>query len=287
MSVPGSHSATTQPPNPAPVSRAPHTPSMAHSRSTSASSTGVDTSKSSRSDRWLVAMSDRPAVAGRRRASARRPRRGRGRSRCSRDEPGAAHRRDRSIASACPTRPARRQRTDDGLGLLALGAPVGVRGADASSRRCPECDDPDRDVGGHLDRCDLEGVAVDQQRVAVDAGRRDASWSMIPHGTPVARCSARWQSRAISSGVPSSPSASAVATSSAALDDSPLPMRQVGLDGCRQPAGRAQLRGDPGDVAPPGGLDARPASCTGSARSNGSSHLVGAQLEPRRRRGPR
>ena len=52
----------------------------------------------------------------------------------------------------------------------------------------------------------------------------DASWSMIPHGTPDARCSAAWHSRAMSSAVPSAPRARATATSSAALEDSPAPI---------------------------------------------------------------
>ena len=52
----------------------------------------------------------------------------------------------------------------------------------------------------------------------------DASWSMIPQGTPEARCSADWQIRAMSRGDPSMPSASATATSSAALEDRPEPI---------------------------------------------------------------
>ena len=69
----------------------------------------------------------------------------------------------------------------------------------------------------------------------------DASWSMIPHGTPDARCSARWQSCASSSGEPSNPSASATATSSAADDDSPAPIGQRGVDlaGEARPTGRS------------------------------------------------
>ena len=55
----------------------------------------------------------------------------------------------------------------------------------------------------------------------------DASWSMIPDGTPLARCSARWQAWASSSEVPSNPRASATATSRAALDDSPPPIGSV------------------------------------------------------------
>ena len=54
--APGSVSATTQPPNPPPTRRAPYTPGVAASRSTSASTTGVDASKSSRLLAWDSAM---------------------------------------------------------------------------------------------------------------------------------------------------------------------------------------------------------------------------------------
>ena len=55
----------------------------------------------------------------------------------------------------------------------------------------------------------------------------DASWSMIPQGTPDARCSAIWVSCASSSVEPSNPSARATETSSAALDDKPAPTGRV------------------------------------------------------------
>ena len=50
---------------------------------------------------------------------------------------------------------------------------------------------------------------------------------MIPHGTPDARCSARWHSSASASGEPSKPRASATATSRAADDDKPAPIGSV------------------------------------------------------------
>jgi len=50
------------------------------------------------------------------------------------------------------------------------------------------------------------------------------SGSMIPHGTPVARCSACRHSSASEIGVPSKPRASALATSSAALLARPAPI---------------------------------------------------------------
>ena len=49
------------------------------------------------------------------------------------------------------------------------------------------------------------------------------NWSMIPVGTPVANCSARWVSNASSVGVNVLPIARAVASSKAALDDKPAP----------------------------------------------------------------
>ena len=59
--APESVRATTHPPKPAPVSRAPQTPGVRLSRSTSASSSGVDTSKSSRRLTWLAYIAS-PAV---------------------------------------------------------------------------------------------------------------------------------------------------------------------------------------------------------------------------------
>src|SRR5204862_3104633 len=57
VSTPGRASATTQPPNPAPVRRAPYTPGTAHNRATNRSSVVVDTSKSARKEQWLATMS--------------------------------------------------------------------------------------------------------------------------------------------------------------------------------------------------------------------------------------
>jgi hypothetical protein len=53
----GWHSATTQPPKPAPVTRAPYTPGTPRSLTTSSSSAGVVTSKSSRRLAWLATSS--------------------------------------------------------------------------------------------------------------------------------------------------------------------------------------------------------------------------------------
>ena len=66
-----SASATTHPPKPAPVSRAPWTPGRDESSVTRASRAGVDTSKSSRRLAWLSAISrPAPATSPDRRASA-------------------------------------------------------------------------------------------------------------------------------------------------------------------------------------------------------------------------
>ena len=59
----------------------------------------------------------------------------------------------------------------------------------------------------------------------------EAIWSSNPVGTPRAACSAAWQRRARASRsasvVAAAPRASALATSSAALDESPLPAGMV------------------------------------------------------------
>ena len=50
----GLHSTTTQPPNPAPVTRAPNTPGTPRTAPTISSSARVDTTKSSRLLAWLA-----------------------------------------------------------------------------------------------------------------------------------------------------------------------------------------------------------------------------------------
>ena len=71
------------------------------------------------------------------------------------------------------------------------------------------------------------------------------NWSMIPVGTPLARFSARWVSRASSTTLPSNPSASATATSSAWLLDIPPPMGMVVVTCPRMP-----MAGDISDTTP-------------------------------------
>ena len=55
----------------------------------------------------------------------------------------------------------------------------------------------------------------------------DVSWSMMPHGTLVAMCSARRHTAAMVAASASIPNARAAATSSAALDDKPPPIGTV------------------------------------------------------------
>ena len=91
----------------------------------------------------------------------------------------------------------------------------------------------------------------------------DASWSMIPHGTPVATISASWHACASSSvgseKCAASQSARATATSRAALDESPPPSgigggdRRLDARGLAAPLGERPH--DPGGVASPGRID--------------------------------
>ena len=81
------------------------------------------------------------------------------------------------------------------------------------------------------------------------------SWSMMPVGTPVARCSARCASRARSSGEPRCPNAIAAATSRAALDDRPAPTGMVVDTVPRMPVVAREFGCDRGDVPPPSWRD--------------------------------
>ena len=80
-------------------------------------------------------------------------------------------------------------------------------------------------AGSETRRCS----SVQQSRRSAEPARprTHAAWSRIPHGTPTARSSARWQASASWSGSSSNSatvqSASPIATSSAAEDESPAP----------------------------------------------------------------
>ena len=80
------------------------------------------------------------------------------------------------------------------------------------------------------------------------------SWSMMPLGTPDARCSARRHSSASATGDICAPSASATATSSAALLDRPAPMGMSVVTRPRMPADRPQFGHHTRHVAAPAGL---------------------------------
>ena len=74
----------------------------------------------------------------------------------------------------------------------------------------------------------MSSVSQSMRRAVPSTAAIDTSWSMIPHGTPTAASSARWQACAASTGLSrSAPSAVATATSRAADDARPLPAGSV------------------------------------------------------------
>ena len=79
---------------------------------------------------------------------------------------------------------------------------------------------------------------------------------MIPHGTPDARCSAAWHSRAMSSAVPSAPRARATATLECGAGGEPSTDRDRGGDLALESRRRAKLGHHSGDVPRPVRLDA-------------------------------
>ena len=123
-----------------------------------------------------------------------------------------------------------------------------------------------------------------------------AAWSRIPHGTPTARSSARWQASASSSGSSSKPataqSASPTATSSAAEDERPRAGRQVGAHGSREadrrPPERVRARRRPPAHSGPSRRRAAPlpSAANGAAppkRSETSDDLAAPRARPRAR----
>ena len=93
---------------------------------------------------------------------------------------------------------------------------------------------------------------------------------MMPLGTPEARCSARRHSSANSTGVMSAPSASATATSSAALLDNPAPIGMSVRDPTADAGRRPELGHHTGDVPSPLGADGG-----GIVDRQGQPHRVG------------
>ncbi len=109
----------------------------------------------------------------------------------------------------------------------------------------------DRHVVGNRHRRDLQRVAIDQRGVPVpcrgdaelvhDSGRHAGRRVLGPAGElgEFDRACRR------------NPSASATATSRAALDDKPAPTGMRGADVSVEPAAAAEFGGDRGDEAPP------------------------------------
>ena len=216
-------SPTTQPPKPAPVRRAPYAPART-SASTSASSSGVETRKSSRSDAWLAPMSCAARGRGRRRAARRRSR-ARARSRRRRDartdrrRPDRASRRGawrRRCAAAAASHAARRS-------AYALSSSRRADSACARRRRR-------RSAGAGPGRCRGCGSRAAARgrraRTPTPSGpsRRTARRSRACS----AACAIERDSRPRRSGNPPiSPAVIATATANAALDDKPDPTGTV------------------------------------------------------------
>ena len=174
-----------------------------------------------------------------------------------------------SPSSALASTSVERARADEPQRMLELASPLGVGGV-LEAPWDTGVDDHERGVReGH----GPAGARANRSRAGSRARSdpsRHAAWSRMPHGTPTARSSARWQRRASSSGSSSksatAQSASASATSRAADDESPAPDGEVGRDRARQadrgPTGVGELGGDRLHVSRPS-LGARAASVGG------------------------
>ena len=169
------------------------------------------------------------------------------------------------------------ERSDHGLGGCALRDPFAVLGP--LERALGDEADDDLDVVGHGD-----GVTsnVEQSMSRAWPSTADAmhSWSMMPVGTPVARCSARCPSRARSSGEPRCPNAIAAATSRAALDDRPAPTGMVVDTVPRMPVVAPSSAATAATYRPTLGATATGSPTTGSSNEVGSSSSVERQLDP-------
>ncbi len=159
--APGRARATTHPPNPAPVIRAPSTPGREATCATRASRTGVDTAKSSARLRWL---SDRRAPAPARSCPARASTVARTRAH-SVTTWRALERRTGSRSAARSSLPATPEDPHHLGGRPALGHPGGVARRPQGAA-LPAVDDHDLGVVGEGDRPDGQGVEVDEQGVA-------------------------------------------------------------------------------------------------------------------------
>ena len=152
-----------------------------------------------------------------------------------------------------------------------------------SRRACgarPECDHHHLDVVGQRHRLDREVVAVDAAARGPSTPAAEASWSMIPQGTPDARCSARWPSRASARGSAVGAEGEGDGQLERGARGEPGADRQGGGDRARAAPGRARprrrrrRRSAPRPGAPSGGRD------PSSATTAGSRLVVRAQLHP-------
>ena len=251
-STPGSARATTQPPKPAPVSRAPWTPSVAAQpldQLVEDRGRHLEVVAQRRVARRHQRAGRRQVVGGERRGEVARP----ARTRCARGGPahaatGSASALDRGRVGVAAA--VRRRRG----GPLALGASVRVGAADQLALLARVHHPDPRPRSGTGTGVMLERRAVDQERVALDpGGARELVHDPAGHAGRAllgelaasgelerrAVVAERQRGRHLERGARREPAA----------------QRQVGLDGADQPDGRAELRGDPRDVATPRRFD--------------------------------
>ncbi len=187
LSAPGSQIATTHPPKPPPVIRAPNTPGDVDEVGDCSVHLAVDVAKSSAQTPVAVDHQPCPRWRSRRRRARRRSRSTRRFSVTT----WRARRRTTSARSAASTSSSVAERSGPRTcsATRALRHPVGVGRTDQGSVGDEAHDDVD--VVGHGDVRHLERVAVDHRRRARRSAAAMHSWSMMPVGTPVAACSAR------------------------------------------------------------------------------------------------
>ena len=161
------------------MSRAPNAPASTLS-STSRSSSGVETSKSSRSDRWLASIS-----APARREVAGRERRGEGLDPrvLGHDVAG-----ERIVGDLLDRRVAQRRDAEARGRGLARARAARRRRSSASRRSSPLWITSTPTAGGIATGV-IASVRQSSSSACPARPPTDASWSMTPHGTPLASCS--------------------------------------------------------------------------------------------------
>ena len=264
-------SATTHPPKPAPVSRAPYAPASTLS-STSRSSSGVETAKSSRSERWLASIS---APRGREVAGAR------------------ARRRTRATRAFSVTtwRAIGSSATCSIVASRSVATPMRAAAASHAARRSayalvfepalePAVDhERPRPTPGAGPASIVERAAVEQQRVAgAAAHRRELVHHPARHAARELLDLLRGE-RERRSGRARAPAtvaaAIASATANAALDDRPEPIGTVDVIAASKPDRRAAVRREHVEHRRDGASPRRSTGARGRA--------VGRQLDRRRR----